>query len=226
MSSNGRFQLSSTYVDGEALRNSNYYSSNDYGVTWTTHEADGSMSAVGSAMSSGGKRQIVARSTESSPLSTDYGQTFQQYVFNGLMPSDITTIAYSDTARYQIVGSYLELAVSNDHGNSWRVLANGDGEFSSGFFGATLSFNGEYQLATNATHYFVSSNYGQDWAVHSGPPDTQFLVWINMNEDAHIAMLTDIDKDTIYSGECGWTATFYVNHIIAVTADVYVPALF
>lgn len=230
MSNNGKYQLAiSTWINDKHNSDDDYgvFTSSNYGVNWTRHEiTQGSINSIGSAMSSGGKRQIVAGDTESSPLSTDYGETFHSYAFNGLRSSDIATIAYSDTAQYQVVGTIYELAVSNDHGNSWTVVVNntGEEELFAPYFGAALSFNGEYQLASNLSHYFVSSDYGVNWATHAGPPDSNFLTWVKMDEDAHVAMLTDIYGKKIYSGECGWTATYNTEVILPVVAEVYVPS--
>lgn len=229
MSNNGKYQLTSSTWIHDKHNNDDYgiFTSSNYGVNWTRHAiSQDSIDSIGSAMSSGGKRQIVARNTEGSFLSTDYGQTFNSYVFNGLQSSVISTIAYSDTAKYQVVGTIYELAVSNDHGNTWRVVVNntGEEEFYAPYFGAALSFNGEYQLATNLSHYFVSSDYGVNWATHAGPPDSNFLAWVKMDEEAHVAMLTDIYSKKIYSGECGWTATYNTEVILPVVAEVYVPS--
>lgn len=225
MSGSGKYQMTSGYGDNAI------WTSNDYGQTFTAHDIY-QFDSYGwwSAISSNGSYQIAAFYTTTSYISLDYGQTFTQTPMIGLIDSEISQISLSSDAKYQVMATADQFAVSNDWGHTWRAIFNTE------FYGAAISFDGRYQMGvkvnSSRSDYYLSSDFGETFYLGDGMPSGMWLSFGVLSHDGSKAIVSNWNQrdGRIYQGDCGWSVLNYITAtvtteeiiLIEVTANVVV----
>lgn len=220
MSYSGKYQTTVSYLIDE----SHYiiYASEDWGTSFKRQNITTDNPFVtANGMSGDGRIQVLGIRSNDSWISTDYGNSFRRHAFPGVIDSAITGISLSWNGQYQVLGADFALYVSDDFGASWKVVYDNSGiEGSQYFYSSTITPNGEYMMATNASNYMISTDHGSTWNVGQNAKNVDFLLWIDLTDDASKAMMTDIYGRGIYEGVCGWTTTYTTDVLVAVTAEV------
>jgi hypothetical protein len=193
VSSNGQRMLAS--VNAGLL-----YDSSDFGQTWVSNVAlTGQWDGV--AMSADGKFQ-AAHDTNTGKIygSDNYGLTWTLRI---TLNNSGFGIALSADGRYQLVGTSsvtnAGVAVSRDHGMTWRDSTHGVEEVSD----VAMSSDGQIQAyVTEGGHVYISKNYGATWVpvLSTG----KVLYTVSMSDDGKYLLaggLQDdfINPDTLYT---------------------------
>lgn len=222
MSRTGQYQTVCSFVEFDSKYR--IHVSRNWGTTFDKHDISSDNPFVtANGMSGDGRIQIIGIHTNNSWISSDYGVTFQRHEFPSTKYSTVRGISLSYSGRFQVLGADSSLYASNDFGMSWReIYDNSIYHGAQYFYGSTITPNGQYMMATNASDYMISTDYGYNWNVGQKIEDANFLIWINLSDDAHKAMMTDMYGGSIYEGVCGWTTTIPIDVIIDTTAVVVV----
>lgn len=215
MSGTGKYQIISGYGD-RAI-----WTSNDFGQTFIGHDIlQEDAYGYWSAISTNGSYQVAGFFTTTSYVSTDYGQTFNQTVMSGLKESEVSQISLSTDAKYQVLATLDQFAVSKDWGKTWRVV------FDSEFYGAAISLDGQYQMGiqvnSSRSDYYLSSDFGETFYLADGMPTGMWLSYGVLSHDGRKAMVSNWDDEggKIFQGDCGWSALNYIT--ATVTSAQYV----
>ena len=154
LSSTGQYQ-SAVVMSG------NIWTSSDYGVTWTSRTAPGSLGWISVSLSSTGQYQSAVVSGGHIWTSTDYGVTWTSRTSPG--SNNWTGVSLSSTGQYQTAVVYGgNIWTSSDYGVSWRSrTAPGTLNWRS----VSLSSTGQYQsVVIQSGNIWTSSDYGVSWS--------------------------------------------------------------
>jgi hypothetical protein len=214
MSSNGKYLMTTNEVDGC------FYSSSDYGVTWTQGENCANWNTV--AMSADGKYRAMNSDNDGYLyLSSDYGAIWT----SGENSGQWNDVAMSLEGKYQIgVGEFYEnesseyrIMQSSDYGETWDVVASSTYSIGS----VAMSADGKYRVATRYDNSLLSSSdYGATWEEFGNSGEWMCLA---MSSDAKYItagtwggyMYTSIAQNYIYGNVGIGTSTTYAGLTVA-----------
>jgi hypothetical protein len=169
--------------------NGSFYTSSDYGVSWTLPNIRFIGYFTGVALSKTGQYQTVLLSYNGIYISKDYGNTWQYihiFVYNNLEDQIIldfsknwSSVAMSGNGKYQTIISYNDTNTggyifrSDNYGSSWVDITSTLKQ--NGFFACiSISYNGKIQLIVISPYsndtgvypssYIISYDYGITWS--------------------------------------------------------------
>ncbi len=141
------------------------YISEDLGVTWTTVSGMSSSYVIGIGASSGDSDILIAGLSSNSGIrrTDDGGASFSEVgLSSGFMKGFGCDPDHSDTMYVAMSGMDYSLYRSTDAGLSWSPI----GPAGSGWGVLVAPFgNGETILVTTSDGFYMTENYGADWAL-------------------------------------------------------------
>lgn len=134
------------------------YTSDDYGVSWTSRSAAGARTWYWCSVSNDGKYMSAVAQSNYIYTSDDYGATWTARSAAG--SRSWTSIGVSGSGQYQVATSTsAQIYVSADYGATWNTYG-----LSGNYWAAAVSSTGEYMIAARTGGYaYVSSDYGLNW---------------------------------------------------------------
>jgi photosystem II stability/assembly factor-like uncharacterized protein len=162
MSSSGQYQTAVVQAVIPAGIIGIVYNSIDYGVTWSLVPSMGNYNYYDVCVSSTGKYQYIVYNSGTIIVSSNYGNTFNKYVYvSGI--SYIYKIAVSSNTQYQTISTGY-IYTSNDYGTSWvQKTTPGIKEWNS----LSMSSSGQYQCIASSSYFtsmYLSIDYGTTWS--------------------------------------------------------------
>lgn len=201
MNPTGKYQL----ISGENF----FLTSNDFGLTFTQHQANNTGSYSWQAIiSAEGDLQVPTYLTNSSYVSIDKGEEFTQVTdVYGIVPKNVEIEWVASNANYSSSLLALETGLyqSQNYTNFTKIM---DGIF----VGAAMSLDGQYQLANTLSKYYISSDYGFSWTLGDGLPSADLLGNVLLSNNGSVALMdTWSDDGHLFKGSCGWSFNPFVT---------------
>lgn len=161
MSDTGEYQTASNGIQ--------IFISSDYGKTWKNVYYLGS-SNIYVSVSLCGQYQSVLSCGDTLYTSSDYGNTWiglnennNSDLYNSIGTFPSGAISMSFNGKYQTI-TCESIYVSNNHGETWRNVFEGQDFFDRNWDGISISSDGKYQSAVdNGGFIYISEDHGNTW---------------------------------------------------------------
>ena len=163
ISSSGQYQVVTIYGP---IGSGGIYSSNDYGVSWSTTALSTTL-LYQVSISASGQYQTAVQSPGSIYTSNNFGASWSQYSNSNFPTSNYYSgVSVSASGKYQsVIFNYSNLntgiGISSDYGANWVITGVVWATSVSNHMGIAISATGQFQTVVSpGGFYFINSNYG------------------------------------------------------------------
>jgi hypothetical protein len=231
MSSSGQYQVVTVNGSGS----NSFYSSNNYGASWTLTGPSG-IFFTGISLSASGQYQTAVQQTGSIYTSNNFGASWSQYTDSNFPTSNnYSGISVSASGKYQssvvTTGSSspytASIVTSSNFGGNWTATGTTWSVSATAATRIVISATGQFQTAVSpdTTNTFcicyISSNYGGTWSLVQVLPfaiSNLFIVNVAMSASGQyqtIVLGTGTPNSRIFNSSnygVTWTQGYNINN--------------